>query len=202
MTGLPSSSRTATIVPGQALPSAPGLTGNTDAQLPMQHVELGLAEPLVDDATEELLGPAEQVGADGLTARARPRGMRQPLARQSAGPDHPQRRGGQQRERHLELAHQPDGARSALNTVSSSTTTGSPYHHAGTRMSMIPAIHAQSAGDQMTSLGLRVEVVDGLEAGDVAEHEAVGVQGALRVAGRARGVDEEGTGPPRRCRPA
>ncbi len=44
-------------------------------------------------------------------------------------------------------------ARSGLNTVSASDTTGTPYHHAGTRMSMIPAIQAQSAGDQMTSSG-------------------------------------------------
>jgi len=35
MTGLPSSSSTATVVPGRARPSDPGLIGYTEAQLPM-----------------------------------------------------------------------------------------------------------------------------------------------------------------------
>lgn len=41
--------------------------------------------------------------------------------------------------------------RSAVNAGSRSTTTGRPWNQAGTRMSMIPAIQAQSAGDHSTS---------------------------------------------------
>ena len=72
-------------------------------------------------------------------------------------------------------------ARSAVNAASRSTTTGSPYNQAGTRMSMIPAIHAQSAGDQMHVVRPRVELVDRLEPGEVTEHDTVRVQRSLRT---------------------
>ena len=70
-------------------------------------------------------------------------------------------------------------------------TIGRPRYSDGTSASISPPIQAQSAGVQKTSLADREVAVRELEAGHVAEERAVGVEDALRLGRRARGVDQE-----------
>ena len=152
-------------------------------------VELGLPVALVHGRAEELLAPLQQVGAQGLAAGA-DRAEAESAALDARRADHAQGGGRQQGQRQPELAHQPHrplGGERRL-AVDHHGQAVEPGRHEDVHDPGDPGPVGRRPDHVV---GLREELVDRLEGRHVPEDDAMGVQRALGIAGRARGVDEE-----------